>query len=335
MIPLKLNLEELSGPHFEPQSPDDGFEMALRKTPSQFFSMDPLAGFPMPFYIAATLLLPVGATKTIVLVKSRQGAISVADKSILTLRETDMRPRRRRVLKLTGVRPGFTTLEVREGDKVVTRLEITVRPVITLACAFYFVRDSHQPTPHATRRTLADIKPAVLGANKILCPQTCIELDWRKISHIQVTGDWGEAVTQQNWGPTTGNEEVDKLRAHAAAGYRINVFFVWEFQIASTSSSQDPSAGSGIGGHSIIIEDDMRGAASNGVRQEFSLHHVLAHEVMHCLGIGHTPAELRQPTVLLMDEIDWKQGERIARWEADLAYQNAAAPYVLASVGVP
>lgn len=204
----------------------------------------------------------------------------------------------RRVLQIKGKAVGTAFIDLRHGSKIVKRLEISVKPPVTLKLSFHFVSDSAKPINHSTTRTPIELGPMISWLNMIFTPQTNITFEKKNHFFLKFSEDLGDAVNfnRDAQGRIMKGHEWDKVIVKRDANAHINIFFVWRNELLTTNQKGKViDAGGAIGysfyGRDCLIEDwdgfmdrNNDGQADDSPVWENA--RMLAHELGHILGIA-------------------------------------------------
>ena len=195
------------------------------------------------------------------------------------------------LLRLKGKAVGRAFIELRSATRVVRRLEVSVKPRVTLSVSFHLLSDSAKKA-HATLRTAASLAEMMRVMNSIYTPQTNIAFELKRVVNLKMAGDLGDAVNY-NYDyrankPMRGHEYV-KVTDKRDASAHINVFCVWKNEfVARTASGQIETKsflGYSMGGRDIMIEDWDGSGMDSGNSGAWENGRMLAHEMGHILGI--------------------------------------------------
>lgn len=99
-----------------------------------------------------------------------------------------------RVLTIRGNMAGRTFIEVRRGRELVKRLEVSVKPPITLKISFHFVSDEAGNT---TKRTPQELDEMMFWLNQIYTPQTNITFQKNNYQPLKISKNFGTAVNHR------------------------------------------------------------------------------------------------------------------------------------------
>ncbi|MDS4019365.1 MAG: peptidoglycan-binding protein [Candidatus Competibacter sp.] len=232
--------------------PNDGFD----RFASPNWQMVPVGGFKMVFLLDAAGL-SVASSNTAV--------ATVRTSSILGLR----------ILTITGVRAGTCQIQVGLGPLFDAVLDISVKNKKTVRTTFHYVDDGRV---QKTARQIADLNDLIIAANRILSPQANIEISRHGAAPLRIAQNLRRVVRFSSHlpGVAARQHEWDIVTSHADRTADFNVFFVKEYEQDRTPLRDDTEAGT-LGG-SCIFEDNTVDPAGL----------VLAHELLHHLGVDHT-----------------------------------------------
>lgn len=247
------------------------------------------------------LMVPVGDDKPIWLVNGADltvtstapgiASVTVA-KDIVATRPTW------RTLRIKGKMQGRAFIEVRQGNQIIKRLQVSVKPPITLKISFHFVSDNAKPINHATNRKPEELDEMIFWLNQIFTPQTNITFQKKNHFLLKFNRDMGDAVnynTDYQGRPIAGHE-WELVTAKRDVTAHLNVFFVWKNEFVTKTKQGKLEKGGGaigysVGGRDCLVEDwdgrmdrDNDGEYDNG-SPTWENARMLAHEIGHLLGV--------------------------------------------------
>jgi hypothetical protein len=247
------------------------------------------------------MMIPLGEDMPIWLVDGAGLAVTSTSPGIATVTVDNKAAAHRptwRILRIKGKAEGRTFIEVRREKQLVKRLEVAVKPPITLKISFHFVSDNAKPINHATNRKPEELDEMIFWLNQIFTPQTNIRFEKKNHFPLKFNKDMGDAVNYnmdyQTGRPLAGHEWETVIAKRDATAH-MNIFFVWRNEFISKTDrgkiEKSGALGYSVGGRDCLIEDwdgfmdrDEDGAADNSPAWENA--RMLAHEVGHILGIG-------------------------------------------------
>ncbi len=248
--------------------------------------------------------------------------------------ETGSKIKGRVILRVKGVLPGNTFVDILAGNRVIQRLEVAVKSPVKLNVSFHFVSDSAQPVAHSTNRTPAELGQMIFWLNSIYQPQTNITFTLKDFFNQKFKGNMGSAVNfnMDSQGRPIKGHEWNLVTSKRDLGAHINVFFVWrnEFITLNARGKREVSGALGyiIGdGRDCMIQDwngyedrDNDGVADNSAEWETA--RMLAHEIGHVLGIHDVMKTRRQR------RIDPGSAARIERIVVNPHYVMGSGPFI-------
>lgn len=161
---------------------------------------------------------------------------------------------------IQGVSDGAADIVAREGEEVVSRLQVDVKDRRDETVDFHFMRDTGG---HQTTRSQAQAASLTTTLNRIWERQANVRFTQGVVDTPQIGSDLGGEIDAVD----ASSPEWTAVTASATGG-SMNVFFVWSFE---TPGAADTNAAQNAG--NIIIEDDE---CSDGL--------TIAHEAGHFLG---------------------------------------------------
>lgn len=182
-------------------------------------------------------------------------------------------------VQIFGVSPGTTLIKLRDATgRVMARLDVTVKRKRIVRTSFFFVEDN---AGHATKRTEAEIDPAIEGMNKIWLAQANVEFVKKKVEpSLKFKQNFGNEVnfTAHLPGVAAKEHEWDTVVAKRDFGADFNVFFVTDYEDDLNPATDKADAGTLAHQKSCLCDDVLGG---------HGLALVLAHEAGHNLGLPH------------------------------------------------
>ncbi len=239
--------------HFAEIRPNDGFD-----------------GFASPNW----QMVPVGGFKIVWLWNAAGLPIASSNSRIATVRASTIL--NMTILTITGVRAGSCQIQVGLGPLFDAVLDVSVKNKKTVRTAFHYVDDGRV---QKTRRQIADLNNLIAASNQILLPQANIEITRHSAAVLPIAQNLRRVVRFSSHlpGVAARQHEWDIVTGHADRTADFNVFFVVEYEQDRTPHIDD-SADAGTLGGSCIFEDNTVDPAGL----------VLAHELLHHLGVDHT-----------------------------------------------
>ena len=220
-------------------------------------------------------MVPVNGHKVVRLMNANDLDVTSANPAIATVEEINkcfVHGGREFIIR--GKLKGTTFIEVREGAKLWSRLEVAVKNYKPLKVSFHFVQDN---AGHKTTRSPSDVDSWVKGANNILFPQINVEVKKHNVRpNVKINKDLGSVVRYSKHlpGVPESEHEWDDVVAHRDNSADLNVFFVWEYE-QDDKPNQDTSAEAGTSGGNCLFEDNIYKPTYD----------TLAHEIGHHLGV--------------------------------------------------
>lgn len=214
------------------------------------------------------------------------------------------------VIGIQGLSPGSTTIEARDGNRVLARLEVAVLAPRTISTAFHFVRGNGIAT--ARPSSSSQLNDFVAEMNRIYRPQTNLEFNLSSVGFPVINGIAGSVVRTTlaslngDWPTVVGNR---------SSGTIFNVFFVRALD--ATDSAGDEDAITEIGGRRNPVHRDCIFEDSDSVGPN-DMPETLAHEAGHGLGEADVPADIS----LLMNGTTDLQGRKILVEQAIRMHRN-------------
>jgi hypothetical protein len=184
------------------------------------------------------------------------------------------------VLAVRGNAFGRTFLEVKEKNRLVTRLEVSVRPKVTIKLCFNLVADKSRQTI----RTESEIEDIVTSLNSTYLEQTGIEFVNNKVSRLKFDKDFGSAVNHRtdDYGKPLSGHEWDLITSTRDKNSHINVYFVWKLAY----SNKNAEAWGLALNRDCFISDERASVAESA--------QTIGHEVGHVFGIVDLTKTKRQ-----------------------------------------
>ena len=138
------------------------------------------------------------------------------------------------ILAVRGNSFGRTFLEVRENNRSVTRLEVSVRPKVTIKLTFNLVADKLRQTV----RTESEIEDIITILNSTYLEQTGIEFVNNKIARLKFDKDFGFAVNHRadDYGKPLTGHEWDLITSKHDKNSHINLYFVWKLEYTNKNT---------------------------------------------------------------------------------------------------
>lgn len=218
-------------------------------------------------------MVPVGGSKMVLVWDATSLNIHSSDSGIATVRVSRFLGLTH--LTITGVRAGNCQIRVGLGPLFDAVLDVAVKTKKTVRTAFHYVDDGRV---QKTARRIADLNDLITAANRILLPQANIEISRHRAAVLPIAQNLRQVVRFSSHlpGVAARQHEWDIVTGHADRTADFNVFFVKEYEQDRTPLRDDTEAGT-LGG-SCIFEDNTVDPAGL----------VLAHELLHHLGVDHT-----------------------------------------------
>jgi hypothetical protein len=144
---------------------------------------------------------------------------------------------------------------------------VSVKSKKPLTISFHYVKDN---AGLATTRRPADLQANFDKAKKIFLDQINVEIIKKSVTNsYQVNQDLGNVII----GPHSAAPEWRAVIANRDNSVDLNVFFVWEFNVASETSDD---AEGGTAASNSLVEDNIA----------YDMWNTLSHEIGHHLGVG-------------------------------------------------
>ncbi|HRE54186.1 MAG TPA: hypothetical protein PLP22_05270 [Candidatus Competibacter sp.] len=180
-----------------------------------------------------------------------------------------------RFVRINGVRAGSCQIQVGLGPIFDVVLDVSVKNKKRVRTSFHYVDDGRV---QKTSRLIGDLNDMIAAANQIVLPQANVELTRHGAAPLRIAQNLRRVVrfSAHLSGVAARQHEWDIVTGHADRTADFNVFFVKEYEQDRTPLRDDAEAGT-LGG-SCIFEDDTIDPAGL----------VLAHELVHHLGVDHT-----------------------------------------------
>ena len=180
----------------------------------------------------------------------------------------------RQTFSIYGKNQGRTFLEVKKGNRLITKLEVSVRRTITLNLTFNFVSDNKSST-NQSENNLYEI---MLVLNGIYKDQTNIEFINNNVRKLHINKDLGPSIdyphdsVESDHSPFPGNDS-SLLVSKRDKSSHINVFFVWKIEYGKQNNRA-----LGIAFRRDCFVDDEMISILDAAQ-------TLGHEIAHILGI--------------------------------------------------
>lgn len=252
--------------YFEPILPDYGFD--AKASP-------PWLMVPFNDFAALNLINGGGFTVTSLL-----PAIAVCEEDTTTFylgrngaKVPVVRKPEKRLFRIRGNLPGKAHIQVKNGHRVVTYLEVVVRPRVTLSIALNFIQGKSNG---ARVRSNHEIEEMIAGLNLIYNPQTNIHFELKKAGPVVYDYDFGDSVNEKidQYGRPLKGHELNIITAKRDKDADINVFFAWRLQY--TRANVELMGLAPFNGRNCYVRDSD---------PDIEVLNTLTHEISHLLGI--------------------------------------------------
>lgn len=224
----------------------------------------------------------------------------------------------RQIIVVKGNSFGRTVFEVRKNNELVTRLEVSVRPKVTLRLSFNLVADRSKQTV----RTKAEVEDILKLLNSTYLEQTGIEFTANQISQLRFDKQFGSAVNYKTdaYGKTLPGHDWDLITSKRDKSAHINIYFVWDLEVSDKNTSVW-----GLTSNRDCFISDQRVSILESTQ-------TVGHEIGHVLGIDdltktkrqRNPVTNRMERVLVnADNYTLGYGDFIPRHQANIMWEIA------------